>query len=300
MKKYILLLIIPLIMSGCAGIGWQKTTVLQDRQDLDYHLETAATYKMRAFIALTGGTTGALDAIDSTNLNDLDSALVVTGSNVYFYSYDEDSAESESSPDVIVPDDAPAAGRWILLSSIMTGLTLAAADNPTIKYDELTGTDWWVGTDDAGNEREWRTHATVGTNVRMQLTETGVLYVSGNVNGLDDINATNDINSGGVLFLSQTPQTLSGAGAINNTTSVTEFTSTGGDALTIANGQTECQIKFIVHISDGGAGTLSGANIAGANNPNATVIFTDEGDSCTLLYTNALWYVVGGNALYTP
>jgi hypothetical protein len=93
-----------------------------------------------------------------------------------------------------------------------------------------------------------------------------------------------------------TPQSLSGPGEINATTNITEYTSTGGaEALTIANGTEDGQIKYVCHIVDGGSGVLTGANLAGTS-----VTFTDDGDACTLLWTNSLWYVVGGNALFAP
>jgi len=65
--------------------------------------------------SLTGGGTGALDAIDGANLNDLDMAIVVTGSNVYIYSLDADSGAAESSPNVISPDANAGNKRWILV-----------------------------------------------------------------------------------------------------------------------------------------------------------------------------------------
>ncbi len=54
--------------------------------------------------ALTGGATGALDAIDGTALADLDAAIVITQAGYFVYSLDADSAASESSPAVIAPD----------------------------------------------------------------------------------------------------------------------------------------------------------------------------------------------------
>lgn len=64
--------------------------------------------------SLTGGGTGALDAIDGTDLANLDAAFVVTLSYIYFYSLDVDSGASESSPDVISPDTNAGNKRWIL------------------------------------------------------------------------------------------------------------------------------------------------------------------------------------------
>ena len=62
---------------------------------------------------LTGGTTGCLDKIDGAVLQDQDIALVVESTNFYVFLLDEDSGESESSPDVIAPDANAGDKRWI-------------------------------------------------------------------------------------------------------------------------------------------------------------------------------------------
>lgn len=87
-----------------------------------------------------------------------------------------------------------------------------------------------------------------------------------------------------------TPQALSGAGAINVTTSATAYTSTGGsEALTLANG-TAGQFKTISHVVDGGSGILTPTTKAGYS----TITFTNAGDSVTLQYfTTAGWCVMG-------
>lgn len=92
-------------------------------------------------------------------------------------------------------------------------------------------------------------------------------------------------------------QSLSGPGAVNVTTSITEFTSTGtGDALTLADG-VEGQHKYIVYIAEGAGGdtgVLTPSNLAGAN---TTITFTDLGDSAHLLFTAGAWYFLGGEAV---
>jgi hypothetical protein len=64
---------------------------------------------------LTGGGTGALDAIDGAGLNDGDSAVVVSSDAVYFYRLNATSGVSESPPFVISPDSNPSTKRWILI-----------------------------------------------------------------------------------------------------------------------------------------------------------------------------------------
>lgn len=69
------------------------------------------------YIALTGGADGALDSLDGSLLKDGDFAVVVTKAGVtYVYTLDEDSAATESSPDVISPDSNAGDKRWILTS----------------------------------------------------------------------------------------------------------------------------------------------------------------------------------------
>jgi len=86
-------------------------------------------------------------------------------------------------------------------------------------------------------------------------------------------------------------QSLSGAGAVNLTHTVTEVSSTGTNALTLANG-TSGQIKIITMVVDGGTATLTPTTLAGSN---TTVAFSDVGDSVILLYTTTLGWVVTSN-----
>ena len=94
-----------------------------------------------------------------------------------------------------------------------------------------------------------------------------------------------------------TPQTLTGAGAINATTSITLLVTTGANALTIADGLVEGQIKYIVMKGDGGAGTLTGSNLVGTN-----IIFDTVGEGHTLIWTDSKWYSLSsgsGGAAWT-
>lgn len=67
-----------------------------------------------AATALTGGGSGALDAIDGGSLSDNDVAIVVYNNNVYVYQLDASSSESESSPEYIAPDTSPGTKMWVL------------------------------------------------------------------------------------------------------------------------------------------------------------------------------------------
>ena len=94
-----------------------------------------------------------------------------------------------------------------------------------------------------------------------------------------------------------TPQTLTGAGEINATTSITLLVTTGANALTIANGTQNGQLKYIVMKTDGGVGTLTGANLVGTS-----IVFNDAGEGHTLIWTDSKWYSLSsgsGGAAWT-
>jgi hypothetical protein len=87
-------------------------------------------------------------------------------------------------------------------------------------------------------------------------------------------------------------QSLSGAGAVNVTASVTKYTSTGAaQALTLADG-TDGQIKVIVHAVDGGSGVLTPTTKTGYT----SLTFTNAGDTATLLYNTTIgWTILAVN-----
>lgn len=118
----------------------------------------------------------------------------------------------------------------------------------------------------------------------------GVFIVSGGVvnwgnGGFTISQSTGLLTLSGALAFAQ--QSLSGAGAVNLTTLVTELTTTGANALTLADGA-EGQIKIITMIVDGGDGTLTPTNRAGYS----TITFNDVGDTVQLLFANGKWAIV--------
>ena len=85
-----------------------------------------------------------------------------------------------------------------------------------------------------------------------------------------------------------TVQALSGAGAVDVTSLITQVTTTGADALTLANGANG-QMKIITMVADGGDGTLTPATFANGS----TITFNDVGDSVLLVYnTTGGWAAV--------
>jgi hypothetical protein len=88
-------------------------------------------------------------------------------------------------------------------------------------------------------------------------------------------------------------QSLSGAGAVDITNTMTSLTTTGASqALTLADG-TAGQVKIITHTVDGGSAILTPTTKIGFS----TITFTAVGDSVTLAYTAAGWAVVGSKGV---
>jgi hypothetical protein len=102
-----------------------------------------------------------------------------------------------------------------------------------------------------------------------------------------DRDANVNINSGFLRF-SETPETRTGAGAVDVISQITHVATTGTDALTLADG-VEGQTKLIVMTVDGGNGTLTPANPAGYS----TIGFHAVGESVHLLFTNGKWFIIG-------
>lgn len=85
-------------------------------------------------------------------------------------------------------------------------------------------------------------------------------------------------------------QALSGAGAVDVVSLTTKVTSTGANALTLANG-TDGQVKIIVMVVDGGDATLTPTTKTGFS----TIVFNDIGDGVGLVYTTTTGWIVFAN-----
>jgi len=120
-------------------------------------------------------------------------------------------------------------------------------------------------------------------NITGDLSVGGETSLSGTleVTGTTTVNAL-DIN--GLIRIKGTPQTLTGAGAVNLTTSTTLLVTTGANALTLAAGA-DGQIKIITMKTDGGDGTLTPTGLRGGT----TITFSAVGQSATLLYKDSAW-----------
>jgi hypothetical protein len=82
-------------------------------------------------------------------------------------------------------------------------------------------------------------------------------------------------------------QSLSGAGAVDLTNLITEVTTTGADALTLADGTTSGQIKIVTMIVDGGNGTLTPTTFANGTN----ITFDAVAESVTLVWNSTIGWV---------
>jgi hypothetical protein len=97
--------------------------------------------------ALTGGGTGALDAIGYADLNNEDLAAVITSTYSYFFQYNASNnnvANPESSPDVVVPDDnGTGTGAWVLKEAYaaVASDTVSGIVELATAAETLTGTD---------------------------------------------------------------------------------------------------------------------------------------------------------------
>jgi len=110
--------------------------------------------------------------------------------------------------------------------------------------------------------------------------------VTGNVAG--DVTGNVTGNSTGITF--GTVTTRSGAGAVAITASSVRLTTTGADALTLANGANG-QLITIVMVVDGGDGVLTPSTKTGFS----TVTFSAVGQSVTLQYFTTLGWMVVSN-----
>jgi hypothetical protein len=75
--------------------------------------------------SLTGGGSGSLDSIKTAQIGDGDVCFVVRNSTeeFYVYTFDSGNVAAESSPDVILPDDASGTEAWILADMTVDDVT---------------------------------------------------------------------------------------------------------------------------------------------------------------------------------
>ena len=174
-------------------------------------------------------------------------------------------------------------------ANIPTAVTInpGASSNVTINSD-ATDSDFVVSNDDEEAFRVDGANREVVINEASGQTDFRAETNSYSTALLVDASADNvQINATPVFGLTQS---LSGAGAVDVVSAITEVVTTGANALTIGAG-VEGQIKFIVMKTDGGDGTLTPASFTGGT----TITFNDVGDSVLLLFTNSSWFLIANN-----
>jgi len=172
------------------------------------------------------------------------------------------------------------------MANIPTAVTInpGASSNVTINSD-ATDSDFIVSNDDEEAFRVDGANREVVINEASGQTDLRAETNSYSTALLVDASADQvQINATPILGLTQS---LSGAGAVDVVSAITEVVTTGTNALTIAAG-VEGQLKFIVMKTDGGVGTLTPASFTGGT----TIAFQDVGDSVLLLFTNSSWFCI--------
>ena len=132
---------------------------------------------------------------------------------------------------------------------------------------------------DAGNTRASITAVSGLMGSAVGGGENGDLYVDVRLN-------SSAIGSSGILPAAA--QSLTDAGALNVTSYLTKWTSTGAVAGTLADGTFVGQLKKVQLIVDGGDATLTPANLAAGT----TITFADAGDVAILQWNGVDWVAI--------
>jgi len=83
------------------------------------------SYNFYGAITETGGSTGAADAVDGAALNDIDGLIMIKTSQVArFYTLEESSGATESSPTIISPNSSAGNKRWLMCKIDALGFIL--------------------------------------------------------------------------------------------------------------------------------------------------------------------------------
>jgi len=112
----------------------------------------------------------------------------------------------------------------------------------------------------------------------------GVAMEAAAANG-DVIEVVRVVSGGNTYMPAAASDARSGAGAVSVVTYLTKVTTTGADALTLADGVIDGQLKKVQMVVDGGEATLTPVTLVGGD----TITFADAGDLALLMWTAAGW-----------
>ena len=136
--------------------------------------------------------------------------------------------------------------------------------------------------------------STAATSAGLAANEPKIVFTDG---AAGNITVTAGGTSGEIDLVSpvlmSSTQAITGSGTINATTSITELDSNGGGAYGMDDG-VEGQFKLVVFKTDPGTDAVITPTSAGGF---TTHTMADAGDSVTMVFTNAAWYVVGQGGL---
>lgn len=252
-------------------------------------------------LTINGSSVLALGIATSTSAN----ALAIGPNGATNPSIQVDASTASAATGVKIKSAAAAGGVAIVAISSGTNenMTLDAKGSGTILLNGTATGAVLVG--DATTPAFSVVHTTEGTgvNITSAAAASGVaiaaissgtneaLTVDAKGSGLLTLNGT---GTGNVVIghgLMGSVQALSGAGAVDLVTTTTKITSTGANALTLADGAPG-QIKTLVMIVDGGDATLTPTTKTGFS----TITFNDIGDGCILqFFTTVGWICIGNN-----
>jgi hypothetical protein len=242
---------------------------------------------------LTGGGTGALDAIDGAILNDEDQAYVtVAGGFTYHYVLDDDSGAGESSPDIISPDTNAGTKRWILnavygvvLEADFNANTILAATADNTPVTLTVGEQTLVGRITSGNIAA--------------LTPTQIRVLINVEDNADVTDATNVNAAGAVMEADYNANTVLAATSDNTPVTLTIGEQTIVGRITSGNiaALTATQVRTLLNIEDGADVTdAANVNSAGAvmeSDYDANSLLAATSDNTPAVLTIAEQRIVG-------
>ena len=191
---------------------------------------------------------------------------------------------------------ALAASTTTITSANAAALAVGAngATNPVLSVNAATGSVATgvtvVGAAATGGVNVAAISSGTNENLTINAKGSGTITLNNTATG-NVVMGQNVTVSKGIAF---TAQSLSGAGAVNVTTTTTLFTSGAtGDALTLADGVAG-QIKTVIYVAEAAGadtGVLTPTNRLGYS----SITLTNVGDSVTLQFTGTAWAVLSAH-----